>query len=402
MKSLNSNCQSPFIVKDKTNWYIMFRYVDSIGKLRSYKKAFRLNKDTYLKKVNGIVKEINKKQRQVYADQLVENLIEELATKHFNVDTREFEITDKAELPFSKYLTDYINHTPAKKREQSTKDLYIAYNNVILQYLNSKGLSDIKLNEVTREFVSDFLATKDVENGGSTNHRDNYLRYLKGVFKFTVEYLEVLPKNPLNLLRTINNRDSKSNKAFSESMLIDFLENVKQKDYLYSLLLRMIYYTLRRPSELLKVQYKDVDFENGTIDFEADSIKTNNKLYAQLPQHLVDELKGLIPKVVRRGDYLFGNTGIEEQATGKPKYSKKLFAPAPTPLHHFQSIQKTFKLEKGFTMYGMKHTGVKYMIEVSNWTDSEIIAYTGHSNTEILGRYARDAKRPKRQHTGTI
>ncbi len=401
MESLNKHCETPFVAKDKSKWYIQFWYKDSFGARKPYKKAYDLNKADYLKKVGNNLVEINKTERKSHAQNLVNSLKNSLLKQYFNPNTRLFESLDKADLPFIGYLKDFVNYNPRKKRSDNTKELYKSYNRVIEEFLTKRNLSAIALNKVTKELVSEFLLK--VEDNGKTGHRDNYLRYLKGCFKYCVDYLEVLPKNPLQILNTINNQDSETNKAYPSELLELVLAESKKLDYHFYLLLRLIYYTLRRPSELLALQYKNFDFDKGTISFHSSIIKTNRTLSTRLPKHLLEELKNNIPRGVKRDDYFFGNVG---RAGKKNEYIKSLFASCKTPFVHFQdkfkTIQKRLNLEKGYTLYSFKHSGIVYAIEEMQWSDYDIISYTGHTDTAILGRYSRDAKRPVKEHTGTI
>ena len=394
-----SSTGKPFIYKDGCKWYIQFWYKNSLNERKAFKRAYKLNKSEYIIKRNGKYVEINKTLRKEYANTLIIGLTEQLQTLNFNTETKEFDNPDKTLIPLSKYLNDFVDYTPRKKRGESTKHLYRSYNNVINQYFTDLGQPDILLNAVTRETIVNFL--DKIELQGQTSHRDNYLIYLKSFFKYCVEYLEILPKNPIKLINAINANDSKSNKAYPEPLLMQVLDELKKLDYLFWLFWRVIYYTLRRPSEILKVRYKDVDFEKGTVDFESDSVKTHKHLYAYLPPNLLNDLKEHVPNDAKPNDYFFGNTGKM-----KNTINKKLFAPIKSPYDHFyqsfSTVKRHLKLEKGYTLYSMKHTGVVYMVEVMKWTDTEIIQHTGHTDILILGRYSRDAKRERKVHTGTI
>lgn len=391
MENINSHVETPFLYKDGVKWYIQFWYKNSLGERKPFKRTHSLNEADYLKKVKGQHVEIDKTKRKDYANALISNLKSVLKTHYFNPETRAFEITDKSELPFKSYLTDYVDYYPRKKRSEKTKNLYSTYNNVIIDFLDKKGLKSIALNKVDRELVEDFLALKEQE--GKTSTRDNYLTYLKGVYKYVVEYLELLPKSPIRHLNSISNIDSNSNRAYSISEFKEYLERAKQKDYYLYLLCDLMFTTLRRPSELLSIKFKDIDFNKGTIDFEPSEVKTRNKVYSTISKNILKQLKAIIPNDILPDYYLFGyNERINR------RYQKLIFGENRTPLSHFQDAWKTLKEDKGYTLYSSKHTGVKYMIEELKWTDEDIIAYTGHKDTKILGRYARDAKRPKREY----
>lgn len=400
MTKLNEHVGKPFLAKNKTKWNIQFWYFDTIGNRKKYIRAYDLNTNEYLKKVKGVETEINKNERKAYANGLIAKISDLLKTRYFNPETREFENQNKQDLPLKGYLKDYINFNPRKKRSESTKNLYRTYNNVIIEWLNRQGKEDILLSDFDRDLIVKFLSEKEK---GSTAHRDHYLIYLKSFFNYLIDYLNILDKNPLIQLKPINNQDTKTNKAYPTELLQKVLESAKKLDIHLWYLMRLVYYTLRRPGELLKLQFRDFDFEKCTISFHSTQTKTNKTQYSILPKELMDEIKENLGNEVNPDYYLFGNNGKGKNN----RYIKdKIFNKNKTPFTHFQDLFKVvknrIKLEKGYTLYSMKHTGIVYCIEELKWDDQKIITNTGHTNTQILGRYSRDAKREREVRPMTI
>ncbi|KQN34429.1 hypothetical protein ASE92_12585 [Pedobacter sp. Leaf41] len=399
---LNPHCNIPFLSKEKHRWCIRFYYhVD--GARRSKKQHFDLNSSRYIQKTSTQYKEINKIERKAYAEILLSQVKESLRLDYFNPYTLEFECSDLSEKPFLEYLDKFIDHNPHLERSDSTKRLYRSYNSIIKAYFIKKGYSSIKLNQVTRKHIETFLIDRKSDSG-STVQRDNYVTYLRSFFNYCVDYEELLPKNPLKLLHRINANTSKTNKAYPRELLVKVFEEAEKLDECFFLLLKLIYYTLRRPQELLNVRYRDIDFQARTIDFDSDIIKTNKKQYSKVRQELLGRIMSGIPKGTKPNHFLFGT--VNEKVTKTEHRVKSIFGAFQTPLHHFQDKFKTLKqrlgLEDGYTLYSMKHSGVVYLIEVAKWTDKQIMDYTGHTNVAILGRYARDAKRSREDHPDTI
>lgn len=400
MEKLNEHVGKPFLAKNKTKWNIQFWYSDTIGTRKKYIRSYGLNSDQYLKKVKGVETEINKNERKVYANGLIIELSRTIQTHYFYPETKEFENHNKLDLPLKGYLKDYINYNPRKKRSDSTKNLYHTYNNVILNWLDEQGKQDIILRDFDRDLIVKFLSEKEK---GSATHRDHYLIYLKGFFKYLMDYLNILDKNPLIRLNKISNQDTKTNKAYPYELLSKVLESSKNLDMHLWYLMRLVYYTLRRPSELLQLQYRDFDFEKCTISFHSSIIKTNKTQFSILPKELMNEIKDNLGNEVKQDYYLFGNNG---KSKSNRYFKGNIFNKIKTPFTHFQDlfkvVKKRLKLEKGYTLYSMKHTGIVYCIEILKWDDQKIITNTGHTNPQILGRYSKDAKRDREVRPMTI
>ncbi|CAH0185708.1 MULTISPECIES: site-specific integrase [unclassified Pedobacter] len=399
-KQINPHCETPALVEEGARWYIRFKYRDHEGKRKAKKVTGELNNDKYVRLVNGRYVEENKKARKKAASDSLDEVKLLLCTKYFNAAIGKFESLDKSETKFVDYLDKYLCHTPSKERRASTTKLYTSYNNIIKQYLKHNKTEAITLKEVDREFIERFL--NKVRSEHSASQRDNYYVYLNGVFKYCVDDLEVLDKNPLRKLHKINKKETQSNRRYDNETLDLVLAESRNLDVYFWLFLRLMLYSLRRPSELLKIQYKDFNFKKGILSFDSSIIKTNKKLYTELKPEFLMELKALIPADVQPSDYLFGS--FQESAKASHR-TKALFAPYTTPFHHFQdkfkTISKRLQLPKGFTIYSMKHTSASQLKELG-WSDDDIITYTGHTNTSILGRYTREAILPRREDPRTF
>jgi integrase len=400
LADINPHCESPHLLKEGVNWNIRFWYKYN-GRRLSKKMASGLNGSDYIHKVKGIKVEIRKTERKAYAKILISTIEDKLKKLYFDPITKEFEDLDKADLPFSKYLDEYIDYTPKKKRSESTKDIYRSYNNVIKAYLNEHETPNLKLKEFNREKVERFLSS--IEKKNSTGQRDNYLVYLKGVFKYCTEYLEILDRNPIKLIHTINTETSVSNRSYDENLRGLVFAEAKKMDIHFWLLLRMLFHTLRRPDELLKLRKKDFNLKQGLVSFNSGIIKTNKTEYSTLSPNLLNDINSLITDDMK-ADYFF--LGSDERIGKNARYIKHVYGFNKTPYDHFQDkfkiLKKKLNLPDGYTIYGFKHSGINYLIEVEKFSDSEIIQTTGHTNTAILGRYAREAKRERRERKDNV
>jgi integrase len=407
-ENLNNHVENPFIGKDGARWYIQFWYKNSEKKRKPFKKAFDLNKSQYLKKVKGVDVEINKVDRKLQAQAYIDGIVDRLKTHYFNPETGEFENRDKSSLPLMKYFDDYINDNSKYEKSDGTKTTYRAYNNTLRTFLEtSKSYSiDLALKDADQHFIQNFLTY--IEKKDSIAHRDNLLMYSKAVFNHLKKHLEIIQTNPAEKFKAINKFESESNKAMSLAELKSLLEEANKLDFHFYLLLKLVFYTLRRPDELLKLRYENFDFDRCQLVFTDKIIKTNKTQYSTIPASLMAEIQSTIPSGVKYEDFFLGNIGKhrDNNRQGKPEYKKFTFAAEKTPYHHFgtkfETIRNRMKLAKGYTLYGMKHSGIDYLIEEHNWSNSQIRSYTGHTSDKMVERYARSARRAVTPHPAEI
>lgn len=396
---VNPHCSEPKLLKDKLRWSIRFYYkID--GETKTRKKDYGLNGTDFLKKDKGVTKAINKSDRILYAAELLKGEIARLNSMYFNPVTKEFESLDKADQPFLSLLADYLEYSPNKIRRDSTKAIYRSYNNRIKDVLIELGVQDAALNEIERPVVEKLLAK--IQSKSSKAQRDHYLRYLKGFFTYCVDHLEIITKSPIKTLKSINNEDTQTNKAYSPELLQKVLDEARRLDPHFHLLLRLLIITLRRPDELLRLQVRDFNFKTGSVTFSREKIKTDRAQVTYLSEDLVAELKGMMTGKYSPTDYFLGHAVKESKA----RTEKSIFAPVKTSFVHFQdkfkTIQKRLTLEKGYTIYSFKHTSINNLIDNHNWSKEKVIKLTGHTNTSILDTYTKDGKRERIEYPDIV
>lgn len=401
-KILNPHCETPFINKDGVKWYIQFWYKNSIGKRLPFKKAYQLNKQQYLEKRKDIVVEINKTERKHYASELILQLREELSIKHFNAELGCFEHVDKTELPFASFLDDYIEFS---KNDNGTEDssikVYASRVNVIKEYLTEIGQHNIPLKDVTKEFVEKFLV--HTSQNSSTANRDNYCIFIKAVFNYLVDQVNILPKSPIKVIKAkITKKPSERHKPYTIELLKQVLANQKSLSVEFYLLQLFQYYTLSRPSELLCLQLSQFDFENNRIIFS--DTKTNVRKDSKVSKEAMKYLKSLIPDNTPLEYYFLGNAGKKSNSK-KGQFHFRVFGEYQNVLDpyqtKFQTIRKQMELDPNHTIYSMKHSGVVHLLE-ADWSIKEIMDYTGHKNESTLGIYAREYKPKQRERLDDV
>jgi integrase len=379
----NPHCNKPFLAIDGNNWYIQFWYkVD--GKRLPKKEAFNLNSDEFRVKSKGKITEINKVKRKEYVDIYLEKLTDLLKSRYFNPYTKQFVILDESEKPLIYFIEKFLNN-PYLTKEVSTLKTYTSYFEVFKKFLLENNLSEITLKEVGKNLVNDYLSQFK-----TATHSNGNLRFLKAVLNYCVNDLEVIPTSPLKSIKPQPVPDSDSNKPYSQEEFRKLLTVAKSIDNEFYLLLLMQYYTLRRPTEILKLQFKDFDFNTNSVYFSGKISKTKKRQTAILPPFFMDLIKSQVPEDVKPNHYFLGTV---KQKNGH--HTLKVFNESPITTMYFQDKFKTKAIQnlikKGQTMYSVKHSGVIYLKE-KGYSNQQIMGITGHAKESTLGIYAREYK----------
>lgn len=377
----NPHCNKPFLAKEDTNWYIQFWYKFD-GKRLVKKFAFNLNSDDFRVRTKGKVVEINKVDRKKFAESYLNEINVLLKTHYFNPITKQFDILDEADNSFIHFIEKYLNN-PYVTIEDSTLKTYTSYFNVFKEYLTSNNLVNLTLKEVTKPIINNFLVQFK-----TPNHSNGNLRFLKAVFNYCVKDLEVLPLSPIKNIKYQDVTDSDSNKPYTPDEFKQLLTVAKSMDNEFYILLLMQFYTLRRPTEILKLQYKDFDFVNNTIYFSGTIAKTNKRQTATLPNFFMNLIAEQVPSDVESTHYFLGTVKDDSG-----RHRLKVFNVCPITIMYFQDKFKTRAIQnlikKGQTIYSVKHSGVIALKE-QGYTNQQIMELTGHTKEGTLGVYARE------------
>jgi integrase len=379
----NPHCNKPFLAKDGTNWYIQFWY-NSDGKRSPKKFAYSLNSDEFRPKIKGRFVEVNKAERKKMVDIYLAETTRLLKTQYFNPVTKKFEILDEAENSFISFIERFISN-PHSTKEPSTIRTYNSYLKIFTEYLIGQNLIGMTLKEVTKPIINKYLIQFK-----TATHSNGNLRFLKAVLNYCVDTLEVIPQSPLKNIKHKAVTDSDSNKPYTPDEFQRLLSVAKSIDNEFYILLLFQYYSLRRPTEILKLQYKDFDFANNSVYFSGNITKTNKRQTAILPEFFMNLIRNQVPANTQPDSYFLGT--VKEK---NGRHHLKVFNVKPITLMYFQDKFKTKAIQdivkEGQTIYSTKHSGVIYL-KTKGYDNSQIMALTGHTNEASLGVYAREYK----------
>ncbi|RDY20746.1 tyrosine-type recombinase/integrase [Criibacterium bergeronii] len=263
-----------------------------------------------------------KKQAKQWAEKQQYSIMED---KQNGIETNEMTISQALEiyLNYKKNIVKYSSYEIIKTRLK------------ILEPIQNIEVSKIKPIQITN------LIQSMQETG---HYYKNEIQTIKTYFEFCKKELKIIKENPVNIPRTNKKRQDKRIKYIDTELYQTILSNIQNKKE--KLLIKMMYNTGMRKSELLGLKYDDIKDSiitvtrqkyNGTIT----TLKTQNG-YRQIPipQNLYNEIKQI--KIKNIDGFIFDTTTAKKTEYKLKKYN--------TSFHCFRHTYATNLVAKNINL----------------------------------------------------
>lgn len=374
------------------NWTIAFRYKNSLGESKIYRRAFDLNQSPYVEK--GIVNEKAsvQKHRLNRANDYVRDITSLLEMTEFDVDRGDF-VEDKTKLPIVGYFDDW-KLWKKNKVKASTLTTYDVLINVFKGYLKTNGIETISLERTNYKLLNNFL--NHIQDTTSKNTYNYYLTFLKNFYKYLIDIEKINIDNPTTQFIKHKKEDTEKHAKYDNPL--QAIQDLTQYDYPLGLMAKTIYYTLHRLETITSLQYRDFDIPKGLINIPASKTKNNKKVTVRIHRNLLADLKDYLKtNTPQPMDYFLGYDGEVIGKKNTVKFNIKMFGKEKTNRNVFGKRFNTFKKKKStnktlftanHTLYGFKHSGV-VNYKSHGLTDHQIIKITGHHSVDILATYSK-------------
>lgn len=217
-----------------------------------------------------------------------------------------------------------------------------SYIKKILEFLTQHKLEHIRLKEVESTHIIKFLDWVKIK-GNSNRSRNNHLTWLKAIFN-TLQARGYIIESPIKNIKKLREEETKSIALDPEhlKLVINEIKTTDTEAYIFCL---FVFYTFIRPIELRRLKVGQINLETQKIVIYGSQSKNKKTEYVMLPEPL--------KKVLQETKFL------ERDA------ENKLFSDK-TPLQYsrnkysilFAEIVRKHNLNKDYTLYCLKHTGV--------------------------------------------
>lgn len=207
------------------------------------------NKRVQISRSTGLKADIpeNRAKAEEFKDKLLEEWKAVTALPNFEV------------IPFSDFLSFWLEETKATRRESTNKDYAFTVNGVLIPYFSSLG---VKLSELKAYHIQEFYSFQMQDKGVKNNTIHHYHAYIHKCLDYAVK-MEYIISNPADKV-TLPRKEKHHAKYIESPADIKFLlEQVKGKT-IEPVFVLAIYLGLRR-GEIAGLKWKYINFEQGTL-----------------------------------------------------------------------------------------------------------------------------------------
>jgi len=316
---------------------------------------FTFNNKRYRKRFRGHTK-----------DQVLSLYLDKLAIlrkKKSGID----QIEPPRAIGFEDFTRQYLENYAEKKKSKKT---YYHQVNGLKKFFSGK-----MLNSITVDDIEAYQKKRTEEVSVSTVNRE--LALISGIFTYAIKKRRAL-FNPVRQVER-DEEDPKERRALTDDEVGRFLSVAEESESPYlKAFVKIALNTGMRPSEILSLKWKDIDFANRFIRVEKSKTDKKNNIKRKgrdVPLNVIAE--DAIRSIKKTHDYIFFNPKFKDRVKGIKR--------------SFMAACDKAKIN-GVTPYCLRHTVATKLVNdlgVDIVTAGRIL---GHSKVEMTLRYCHPAK----------
>ncbi|WP_392420147.1 tyrosine-type recombinase/integrase [Capnocytophaga canis] len=341
-----------------TDWLIVF-YAQNphTGKLQRFR--------------NRVPKHSNKKERQKFAQKMVETINEKL----YSGWSPFLENSDKNELKTIVYCLDFFEKNLEKEEKDGVKRPATANNWKVFITLFKKYLSENQKNitfisQIDIRICSHFLDYMYLRKNNSARTHNTRLKQLKSLFNFFISK-GFISDNPVKNIKLKSTNEKK--RVVLNDKEKRQLQQLKADDFHFFVFCMTTYYCFIRPAELQQLKVSDVDLQNGFIAVSAEISKNRKTENVTIPNVFLEDLKKHIG-IANKDYFLFG-----DKFAPSTKKHKQIN-------YHWNKVKQKYNFRKEVQFYSLKDTGITDLLN-SGIPAVKVQTQARHSDLKITENY---------------
>ena len=276
-----------------------------------------------------------------------------------------------------KSCLDYFMGNFMPDREDSVRT-YRSVIKIFSEWCQLHNLLTGSVNEITHAHALKFLADQKSAKNLSIRTYNNYIGVLKTVFNKLVEN-KLAKENPFSLIKK-RRAKGKNRDVVPPKVLSAIKKDLEKNDPKFLLLSKLVFYCGIRPTELCRLQVRNLRLDIGIIYIESDQAKDHDSAPITLPSSILQQLADHV-KDAQPNHHIFsvGLVPGKHQIDGR-NLSKR-----------WDRMRDRLNLDKRYKLYSMKDTGA---LAIARNVDSpvELKDQFRHSSLETTSAYIQRAK----------
>ena len=277
--------------------------------------------------------------------------------------------------PINKAIEAYIADKSRDLRKASMVS-YISVAKIFVEWLITQNIHEMAshlLNQRTCQRFMDELRDRPKFNNNTYN---TYLKKYRACFAWMVDR-GYCKENPFEKIKTL-----KKQEKIRQLIPVDARETVinhvrTSKHPNYEIVMHLIFTSLIRPSEIERLQVRDVDLKNKCIHIPANKAKTHKDRDAALSDTCIAMLIPLLSKPGILPTWYLINSNYE---CGPDPCYHGMFK------KHWMKIRKECGLPDEMQLYSLKDSGITEMLE-AGVSINQVKEAAGHADISTTNKY---------------
>ena len=269
-------------------------------------------------------------------------------------------------------ISAYISEKSKELKEDSLRS-YKSFRNIFSQWCdqNVPNCKCILFNRTLAVRYMDYIYTE--RNVGARAY-NNQLKMARAFFSWAVQKC-YCKENPFELIKTKKQEEKKRVlvPADTRKKIRAYLE---QHNPNYLIVLELVFTSLLRPTEISRIQIKQINLKEQYIYMPFDKTKNGHSRHAFLSKELVIRLAPLIAQA-QEDWYLIGEGFAPNKVAMTTKNYRKVW----------DKLRNALKLPKEMQLYSLRDTGINNMLK-SGIDPLTVMQAADHHDLSMTTRYA--------------
>ena len=277
--------------------------------------------------------------------------------------------------PINKAIEAYIADKSRDLRKASMVS-YISVAKIFVEWLTTQNIHEMAshlLNQRTCQRFMDELRDRPKFNNNTYN---TYLKKYRACFAWMVDR-GYCKENPFEKIKTLKKQEKIRQliPVDAREIVINHVRTSKHPNY--EIVMHLIFTSLIRPSEIERLQVRDVDLKNKCIHIPANKAKTHKDRDAALSDTCIAMLIPLLSKPGILPTWYLINSNYE---CGPDPCYHGMFK------KHWMKIRKECGLPDEMQLYSLKDSGITEMLE-AGVSINQVKEAAGHADISTTNKY---------------
>ena len=277
--------------------------------------------------------------------------------------------------PINKAIEAYIADKSRDLRKASMVS-YISVAKIFVEWLTTQNIHEMAshlLNQRTCQRFMDELRDRPKFNNNTYN---TYLKKYRACFAWMVDR-GYCKENPFEKIKTLKKQEKIRQliPVDAREIVINHVRTSKHPNY--EIVMHLIFTSLIRPSEIERLQVRDVDLKNKCIHIPANKAKTHKDRDAALSDTCIALLIPLLSKPGILPTWYLINSNYE---CGPDPCYHGMFK------KHWMKIRKECGLPDEMQLYSLKDSGITEMLE-AGVSINQVKEAAGHADISTTNKY---------------